>query len=369
MTPMPARAPDHLDSISFQVHTPPVSDAEENAVLSRWANISPESSIVIDVPIDFRAANANAPSDADFATRNYFNFAEQAIEKQLLLNGFVVKDRSKFEAILRDLRSQDLGNPYGSNVDPAIRPLLEDLEEQLDKGEITDKEYAFEVRELRNRFQLFQQSGPRSENELADTSEVIRAAGASEIKADYILQISGFETQSLREESIYLLANPEFRAFLDRYEEAERKFRSEQMAYFPCDVLQASLDAKLIDVATGNVVWIGNHTVTELDTSGNAADITLEVRYQRRCKNCTLIREQVDSANTEQARIERGRSKQAPIIDTPVYETSVFGPTKISGAQCNHENRLEPELQRTRRELATRVAQELVGTIRFSKST
>ena len=368
MMPMPPMEPPHLDSITFQVVTPAVSNVEENAVLSVGANISPGSSIVIDVPTDFRAFGQNGSRVTDFSTRNYFNFAEQAIERQLIRNGFVVKDRSKFEAILRDLRSQDAGNNFRSNFDPAIQPLLRDLEEDLERGEITDEEYASRVRELRNRFQIFQPSGQRSENEMVDTSEVIRAASASEIKAGYILQISGFETQSIREESIYLLSDPQFRGFLDRYPEARQEFSREEKSYFSCDVLQASLDAKLIEVETGNVAWIGSHTVTELDTAGNTANITLEVRYERRCSNCELIRQQVDFANTEDARIERARSKRDPVIDTPIYATVVFGPTKTGGAQCSHENRLEPELERARRQLASRVARELVRTIRFSST-
>ena len=51
--------------------------------------------------------------------------------------------------------------------------------------------------EFRNRMQIFQQ-GPSNTNQLADTSEIIRAAGASDVQADYILQISNFETLDYR---------------------------------------------------------------------------------------------------------------------------------------------------------------------------
>lgn len=359
--PMPTQEPDKRDFVQFGVFAPAVSEVAENVVLSSAADIGSGSSIVIDVPIDFRARTPIGEQETDFATRNYFNFAEQAIEKQLLLNGFVVKDRSKFEAILRDLR--DLDWRSGGNMDPAITPLLEDLERKRTSGEISDVEYANQVREFRNRFQLNQQSERRSENELADTSEVIRAAGASEIRADFILQINGFETQSVRKEAINLLGNSAFRSFMDKYAAVRAAYRNnERLSFFRCDVLQASLDAKLIDVASGDVVWIGNHTVTELDQSDNAA-ITLEVSYRRECENCTRVRRLVNNANTDEMRIERARTGD-PIIPQLSYVEIVSEPIKIEGSQCTVTERSEPDLSTTRRELASRVAQELIQTIR-----
>ena len=145
IVPMPSHEPDLTDRISFRLMTPAASDANRNAVTSGAANILMGSSIVIDVPADIRKRDLADDESADYTTRNYFNLAEQAIEKQLLLNGFVVKDRSKFEAILRDLRDQDCSGPawYSCyDVDPAIEPILKELEDKRVTGQISDVDYA-----------------------------------------------------------------------------------------------------------------------------------------------------------------------------------------------------------------------------------
>ena len=206
--------------------------------------------------------------------------------------------------------------------------------------------------------------GKRNENELTDTSEVIRAAGASEIRADYILQVSGFDTLEAKRESVYLLSNPAFRAFLDKYPAVQRRYASEKLSYFPCELLQASLNAKLIDVGTGNVVWIGNHLVTELDSADNEANMTLEVSYRKYCGNCEEVIRLVNALNTESARQQRA-DKPQPSLPPLRYVDDVSSPRKISGSQCEVEQRDEAETVRTRRQLASRVAEELIQTIKF----
>ena len=361
--PLPDIDPPQSDFVVFELFTPAVSRLSENAVLSPVATISPGSSFVIDVPVDLRLGGSAV---GDFSTRGYFNFAEQAIERQLLLGRFVVKDRSKFEAILRDLRDQ--GNfyeyNYEYNFDPAIQPILNDLQARLESGLISETEYTNQVREFRNRMQIVQQ-GPSNTNQLSDTSEIIRAAGASEVQAAYILQISNFETLDYRNEQIYLLSHPDFRDFVDKYPAARQKFNENSTeAYYSCEVAQASLDAKLIHVTTGDVVWIGHHTVTELDAEENQAALTMEVTYDRVCGNCEEVAARIRFENTEERRRVRGQGVQ-PVIPSYSYDDIVSPVRRIDGSQCEYDERADSEgLQRTRRELATRVAQELIGTIR-----
>ena len=204
----------------------------------------------------------------------------------------------------------------------------------------------------------------RDENELTDTSEVIRAASASEIRADYILQVSDFDTLEVKREAVHLLSNPRFREFLDKYPAVQRRYGSEKLSYFPCELLQASLNAKLINVGTGNVVWIGNHLVTELDSQDNEANMTLEVAYRRYCGNCPEVGRLVRSYNTESARIARADRPQ-PRLPSFSYVDDVSSPRKISGSRCEVGQRERAELQRTRRQLASRVAEELIQTIKF----
>ncbi len=368
--PVPNPDPRRTDSVQFELFTPAVSVLDENTVLSPNANILPGSSFVIDVPVDLRlessgpdGAGQGGFSTGDFSTRGYFNFAEQAIERGLLLNGFVVKDRSKFEAVLRDMRDREYFAQ--SAVDPAIQPILNDLRARLESGLISESEYANQVMEFRNRMQVFQQ-GPSNTNQLADASEIIRAAGASDIRAEYILQISNFETLDYRNEQVYLLSHPDFRDFVDRHAAARRKFNDGSAdAHYACEVAQASLDAKLIHVASGDVVWIGHHTVTEIDAEDNQAALRLEVSYERDCANCDEVSDRIAFLNTEEMRRERARGEISPRVDSYRYVETVSDARRIGGSQCQYGEREDTEaLQRTRRELASRVAGELIGTIR-----
>ena len=289
------------------------------------------------------------------------------MEKQLLVGGFVVKDRSKFEAILRDLRDVGFCKPYWWScfkVDPAIESLLKDLEDKRERGEISNVDYANQVQDFRNRLQLGGTSRKPGDTELVDTSEVIRAASASEVQADYLLQVNDFDTSGRRRESINILANEEFREFYDKYDAVKAKFNSERNTYFECEVAEASLNAKLIHVSSGNVVWIGSHRVTELDHAENQANIDLEVTYERRCTNCSDLRDQVMSLNTDEARTLR-HGQTTPVF-TPRYTTAVSNVRKISGSQCSIDARTD--LDEVRPQLASRVAEELIGTIRFTVS-
>ena len=183
----------------------------------------------------------------------YFNFAEQAMEKQLLRGRFVVKDRSKFEAILMDLR--DVGNfkPYWfscHDVDSEFEPLLKDLDDKRERGEISNVDYAKELQKFRTLLKIGGTSRKAVEKELVDTSEVIRAASARDVQADYILQVSDFDTGGRRRESINLLANEEFRQYVDKYAAVKERFSSDRNSYVECEVAEAWLNAKLIHVSS-----------------------------------------------------------------------------------------------------------------------
>ncbi len=351
---MPSYDPDQRERVEFRLVTSPISDASENSVSSPVARILRGSSVVIDVPRLRVASEASEATNADeFSTSGYFNVAERAMEKQLLVGGFVVKDRAKFEAILRDLRDDGLAD------DSVLGPAYQDLRSQLEKEEITQDEFADRVRELRSKLQI-ERAG---QGHLIDTSEVIRAASATEVRADFILQISKFSPLERRSESVNLLSNASLRDFADQYRAVETKFTNESFGYYNCDFAQASLDAKLIEVATGNVVWIGSHKVTEIDQEDNNAGVVFEVTYERTCSNCAQLRRRVAQLNTESER-ERRFGQDPPKL-TPSYQETVSSARKIGGSQCEFTARTKEELDGVRRQLASRVADELIQTIRL----
>jgi len=353
------------DSVSFMVTTQSNENLTENVVQSRAFTIPVSSSVVIAVPDKKSIRQAN--NGNDFKTDGFFSAAEQQIERSLLRNGFQVKDRAKFEAILRDLRDARGVNAgrytrYGfdeRDFDPAMRPLLQRLTEQLDKKDITESEFYTQLEELRSKARISSESRSRGEgeDELTDISEVIRAASASDIQADYVLQIHEFQTLKLRDERINLFNFAPVREFMNRHTDVENQFVARQ--FYPCQSLEASLNAKLIHVKSGNVVWIGNHAATELD--GNESPMNLELTYQRRVANLNQVREYVDYQNQPMVREQRG-----DIVSLPdwQYRADVIGPTHVSGANCKLEQRSDDEINQIRTNLSRRVATELISTIK-----
>ena len=92
----------------------------------------------------------NRGKNADFKTKDFFNEAEQQIEKVLIRNGFRVLSRNKFEAKLRTLRDESKCNyaQYNclySEVPPETRMILDALKIKFDKSTIDPDQYAEEV--------------------------------------------------------------------------------------------------------------------------------------------------------------------------------------------------------------------------------
>ena len=157
---------------------------------------------------------------------------------------------------------------------------------------------------------------------------------------------------------IRLLANPVFRTFADKYQTVKDKYSEAGSTHFRCDAQQATISAKLIDVASGDVIWIGNHTVTEFD----GREIELEVGYERSVNNYASILNFVESNNTGKARIRRyGQEVTLPPFS---YSTVVTDPRNLSVTECELGSRTMSDLQRSSEELASRAVAELIRTIR-----
>lgn len=361
---MPTPPAAETDTASFMVTTSSKENLNDNVVQSRAFPIPVASSVVIAVPDKKAIRQAN--SGNDFKTDGFFSAAEQQIERSLLRNGFQVKDRAKFEAILRDLRdARGVNRPYSRygfderDFDPAMRPLLQLLTEQLDKKEISASEFQTQLDELRSKSRVSSESRGRKdgEDELTDISEVIRAASASDVQADYVLQIHEFQTLKTRDERINLFNFTPVRDFMNRHTDIETEFVNRQ--FYACQSLEASLNAKLIHVKTGNVVWIGNHAATELD--GDASAMKLELTYQRKVANLKQVRDFVSYQNEPSVREQREDTVSLPAWQ---FSAELLGPTHVSGANCQMEQRSMDEINEIRTALSRRVATELISTIK-----
>lgn len=125
-----------------------VSVSKENSVMQLGVTVKPGSSVIINVPEYY-----NQPSEEqrgtplsdnmEFRTADYFSILEQYIERGLISIGLNVKDRSKFEAKLRDLRD--------SGKDDSYTMALADLQKELDAGKLSRAEFAEEAKQLRDK--------------------------------------------------------------------------------------------------------------------------------------------------------------------------------------------------------------------------
>ena len=118
---------------------------------------------------------------------------------------------------------------------------------------------------------------PGQSKELVDNSELIRAAQSGGTHADFILQVNTFSTESISDEHLYLTsfkeveavcqANPGLRTALDR----------SGYGIITKPGFFAYLNAMLIDVQSGAIVWVGEHRVTTTNVMKEGYSVKLPI--------------------------------------------------------------------------------------------
>ncbi len=238
-----------------------------------------------------------------------FNDAELEIERELIRHGFLVLSRSKFEAKLRDLRGR---NPAASDA-----------------------------------------------QQLTDISEVIRAAQSGATRSDYVLHINNFEHDKAFPAQINLLANNEIKSFFTAKPHLEGQFKPKQ--YLECVTNGVELNAKLIHVKSGAIIWLGKHQVHELSQA--ISNITVEVGERIFANNLVEIANFVNQQNQPAQRERRyGKSTQLPEWQ---YAKALIGPRVIAG-HCESAPSAMTINNKTRVQLVRTVAKELVQTIKMN---
>ena len=213
-----------------------------------------------------------------FGTEGYFNEAEQAIENALLRHGFNVLDRSKFEAKLRDLRDKANVKPWYWNDWTAkllesgeYAVVKQEYQNQFEEGTISE----LQLSEVVNVIETYRKGGSstkkRENDEMNDIAEMIRAAQVGFDRADYLLQINEVSIYKTGENEILIKDSPEVKRFIE--ENDGLKFGTTPNT-LPISVktnwLRATFNAKLIEIQTGSIVWIGSHEI-----ESNNADQTI----------------------------------------------------------------------------------------------
>jgi len=359
----PLAPADEMDVFNVQVKFEEKSDLDEGVVQHPAHKIKSYSTIVINVPSNlFETISKKTEVKQDFKTEDFFNVAEQQIEKVLIGKGFRVLSRSKFEAKLRTLRDEtrcDINHfdCFRSQVGSEVQPILDDLKKQLDAGEITALKFSDEIQLFKEKFQTSSAGRRRSgeEKELTDISEVIRAAESGNIQADYILQINEFDTNQKLTISSDLRHNQQVRNFIRQHPQISESFNN-KTSIISCAVSGASLNAKLIYVKTGEIVWIGEHSLNEF--SSKVQEILVELGRRRYVSNSEEINNFVHNQNTYQSRLHRyGKKTHIPNFK---YKDALISPI-ISQGSCNKSAfDARPE---TRSKLSRQVAKELINTV------
>lgn len=237
-----------------------------------------------------------------FRSDGYYNEAEQAIEKALLRIGFNVLDRSKFEAKLRDLRDRANERPwwYADWNEKLLEngefdALKDEYKRQLKEGEITGKEYAEIISEVDKLSQRGLPGKKRDEDEMNDIAEVIRAAQTGADQADYLLQINEVVVADAGNRYLKLKNVPEVRKFVNandglRFGDTKDKIPT----VIPSRWLRASFNAKLIEVKTGSIVWIGSHEIE----SAAAEEIEVSFEIYKKVSNELEINRDIKNYNS-----------------------------------------------------------------------
>ncbi len=297
---LPEPPPTESVPLTIRIPRQAMAVGPDNSIMRRGAVVRPGSSVVISVPASIYQRTQRTPGhgvadELGFRTDGYFNVLEQYIERGLIAAGFHVKDRAKFEAKLRDLR--DSGDVV-RRADSPYNAALADLQRELDAGKITRKEYAEQALQLRDRL-LDPSRGSRGREELTDISEVIRAAQDGDVMADYVLQVNELAVVHYTGTPLQLGTLPEVQEVL-RKNPGLRIGSTEDMSTIPSTLkqpwAQARFNAKLIDVKTGSIDWIGEYTIESLAVLDDGVRIVIGIR--KRPTNANVVVGGIENHNT-----------------------------------------------------------------------
>lgn len=237
-----------------------------------------------------------------FRTSGYYNEAEQSIEKALLIVGFDVLDRSKFEAKLRDLRDNATTTPYlwSSYTEKMLKNgefdiVKESYKKIFENNEISAEEYMRITTEIDNRSKTGLLGEKREEDEMNDIAEVIRAAQNGEDQADYLLQINEVSVSNASNKTISIRDHKDVVAFMANNPDLQFGSESNNLpANIQSTWLSSDFNAKLIDIRSGSIVWLGTHTIE----SWAAEPIMVNFQITKAVNNLTQLNSKIKQYNS-----------------------------------------------------------------------
>lgn len=266
-------------------------------------SLKPSKTIIISVPRGEKAAlDIDNQSQVDqpnngYGSLGYFNRRETFIENALLRQGFDVVDRSRFEAKLRDMRDRATNDDgswwsYRDRLSEAQRKKISFLEKERDSDRLSKDEANRKIMLVlgENKDQS-SVTGTTKEGrrEMSDISEVIRAAKADgDAKANYVLLVNYLDIikpDRVDDNILPLYTIPEVKDLMNLdndlswggIENDTAKTFSRMPRGITTPGYFAKLSAKLIEVSSGKIVWLGEHIVNSL----SARDVQIEININK----------------------------------------------------------------------------------------
>gem|GEM_PF-6237878 len=305
--------PIHLSKIT--------SKLDDNDYFNKGSiSLKPSKSIIISVPRGEKAAleigkeSQDKNDVAGYGSLGYFNKRETFIEDALLRQGFDVVDRSRFEAKLRDMRDRATNDrswwSYRETLSEAQRKKISFLEKERDSDRLSPDDANRKImRVLGENKDQSSVTGKSKEGrrEMSDISEVIRAAKADgDAKADYVLLINYLDVikpSQVNDSILSLNTIPEIKELVNSDKDLSwggvKNDLTKTFSRVPIGITIpgyfAKLSAKLIEVTSGKIVWLGDHTVNSL----SATDVQFDIQITKEPTNFFQQKRLLDSHNTK----------------------------------------------------------------------
>jgi len=111
---------------------------------------------------------------------------------------------------------------------------------------------------------------------LKHISDVIRAAQEGEIRSDYVLQINVLKIGIVKKH-INIIDNSEIYSLLID----DPSLKEQILEFQSIPIVSVQFNAKLIDVPTGQIVWLGNHTLSSDELIDNDFDLKMNIKIKK----------------------------------------------------------------------------------------
>lgn len=309
--------------------------------------------IVIALPVERNAKRGKAEDSlnktAAFKTEGYLNKAEPNVEKELMRFGFNVIDRSKFEAKLRTLRdSTKYDTKYYRKQSEIYDEKVSYLKQQKADGKISAEDYFNKLSEA----DLDSRSRKVDNKEIVDMSELIRAAQSNGVKADYILQLNEIVEYSAYQTSISIKGLPEIKDYMSLNPDLEYGTKENNIpSSFPVGVYQVVFGAKLINVQSGKVQWVGTHELNSLDIESITASFSI-IKEDISTEN---LNTKIQVQNNKALRVYDEAKERQSSLNSFYKKASIAREYKNESVQTIYERSLKQSISANERTLTQNI--------------